>query len=153
MTAPNYERNQLLEQYWREGKTVDEAAELTGIPRSTVGYYYRKFNRYARTGIEPSIPAPKLQSATDAYVSVFYKAATLSDLISTLKNDDPQTCYYRLASFKILMEVSKYFRLTSPEERKQLTVLIQDWILANIASQSKQAASTKAADGSKYGTL
>jgi hypothetical protein len=139
MTLPNYERNQVLEQYWRDGKTVDDAALLSGIPRSTVGYYYRKFNRYAKMGVEPSIPAPRPQSPTDAYVSVFLKAKTLSDFVSSLRNEDPQTFYYRLASFKLLLEVFRYFHLT-PEEKKQLDQLIQTWIAANIASQGKRPA-------------
>jgi hypothetical protein len=105
---------------------------LTGIPRSTVGYYYRKFNRYAKTGIELPIPAPKPQSPTDAFASLILKAGTMNDFINTLQNDDPQTAYYRLATFKLLWEVSKYFYLTS-EEKKQLGPFIQTWI----ASQSK----------------
>lgn len=87
-------------------------------------------------GVELSIPAPRPQSPADAYVSVFLKTKTLGDFINSLKNEDPQTFYYRLASFKLLLEVSRYFHLT-PEEKKQLDQLIQTWIAANIASQSK----------------
>jgi len=132
MAPPNHERNRLLEQHWREGKTVDEAAMLTGIPRSTVGYYYRKFNRYAKTGIEPPILAPKQQSPTDAFASLLMKAGTLAEFAKTLQNDDPQTAYYRIATFKLLWEVQKYFNFTS-EEKKQLVPFMQMWI----AAQSK----------------
>jgi hypothetical protein len=136
LTAPNYERNQLLYQYWLDGRTVDEAGQLGGIPRSTVGYRYRKFNRAAKTGVPLHIPPPKPQTPLEAFASVLYKYKVLSQFIESLKSEDPQTTYYRLANFKLLIDVSKYFQL-SPDEKKQLDLLIQAWLAANIASHSR----------------
>ena len=41
----NVERERLIYRYWRLGYTVDRISRLTGIPRSSVGYYVRKFNK------------------------------------------------------------------------------------------------------------
>ena len=41
----NPERERLIYRYWVQGHTIDEISMLTGIPRSSVGYYVRKFNK------------------------------------------------------------------------------------------------------------
>lgn len=48
--APNIERNNILYHEWSSDRTIDEAVFRTDIARSTVGYYYKKFDRYAREG-------------------------------------------------------------------------------------------------------
>jgi len=47
---PNQDRNDILYDCWSHGDTIEEASEKTGIPKSTVGYFYKKFDRYARKG-------------------------------------------------------------------------------------------------------
>ncbi len=61
MIQPNVGRARVLFGFWREKKTIDQATEITGIKRSTVGYYYRKFN----TGYRPS--PPSAQPASSPY--------------------------------------------------------------------------------------
>ena len=50
MYTPNLERNKHIYELWERGLTVDRISSLTGVPRSTVGYYVRKFNRLAVEG-------------------------------------------------------------------------------------------------------
>jgi len=48
--SPNLDRNDSLYECWMKGETIEQAAERNGIPISTVGYYFKKFDRYARRG-------------------------------------------------------------------------------------------------------
>ena len=41
---------------WESGLTIDEISAHLNIPRSTVGYYVRKSNRYASSGKPLVIP-------------------------------------------------------------------------------------------------
>ena len=61
MIQPNAGRALVLFGFWMKKKTIDQATEITGIKRSTVGYYYRKFN----TGYRPS--RPSAQPAVSPY--------------------------------------------------------------------------------------
>src|SRR5579872_4842187 len=46
----NFTRNGILAKCFENGLTIEEASRLTGIPRSSVGYYHSKFVRYAHEG-------------------------------------------------------------------------------------------------------
>jgi hypothetical protein len=50
MFPENFDRNILIYDLWKKGYTINEMSFETGIPRSTVGYYVRKFNKHARRG-------------------------------------------------------------------------------------------------------
>jgi hypothetical protein len=50
MMRENVDRNKRIYLLWEEGHTVEEISIETGIPRSTVGYYVRKFNNLAKKG-------------------------------------------------------------------------------------------------------
>ena len=54
MIQENTDRNILVYELWTKGRTIDEIASETAIPRSTVGYYVRKFNKRAKSG-EPIV--------------------------------------------------------------------------------------------------
>lgn len=45
MVRANPERGKRIYEMWRLSETIDEISLATAIPRSTVGYYVRKFNR------------------------------------------------------------------------------------------------------------
>jgi hypothetical protein len=51
LVAVNFARNARLAACWKKGMTIEQAAEATDTPPSTTGYYYKKFDRYARKGI------------------------------------------------------------------------------------------------------
>ena len=50
MIRENVDRNFLIYELWKKGLTIDQVSFDTGIPRSTVGYYVRKFNKRAGRG-------------------------------------------------------------------------------------------------------
>ena len=54
MFQENTNRNFLVYDLWTKGRTINEIAFETAIPRSTVGYYVRKFNMRAKSG-EPIV--------------------------------------------------------------------------------------------------
>ena len=54
MIQENPDRNFIIYELWTNGDTIDEISFETGIPRSTVGYYVRKFNKCAKSG-EPIV--------------------------------------------------------------------------------------------------
>ena len=45
MFMRNTKRENKLYSLWLSGYTIDEASYTTGIPRSSVGYYYKKFKK------------------------------------------------------------------------------------------------------------
>jgi len=63
MIQENPDRNFLIYEMWTNGSTIDEISFETGIPRSTVGYYVRKFNKCAKSG-EP-IVVQRIRKKTD----------------------------------------------------------------------------------------
>ena len=61
----NAERNRRLYESWELGYTIRDAAAATSDPEGTVAYYWRKFNRAARTGR----PIP-IDSKTDSEIQL-----------------------------------------------------------------------------------
>lgn len=45
MRPPNPEREKELYELWLTEHTIDEATSITNVPRSTVGYYFKKFKK------------------------------------------------------------------------------------------------------------
>jgi len=137
MVRPNRERNFLVYYHWQDGRTVDETKALTGIPRSTVGYYYKKFNHYAKMGMDPPAMVPSPQSTEEAYGSAFAKFSGIRDIQELLRTGDPISTYYRLATLKLALEFFNYCRL-NVEERRQLPKVVADYISAMIDLQKAQ---------------
>src|SRR4030066_80568 len=50
MIRQNVSRNRVIYGLWEKAYTVEQIAVETGIPRGTVAYYVRKFNRVAAQG-------------------------------------------------------------------------------------------------------
>jgi len=137
MVRPNRERNFLVYHHWQDGRTVDETTALTGIPRSTVGYYYKKFNHYAKMGMDPPAMVPSPQSPEEAYGSAFAKFSAIKEINELLRTGDPASTYYRVATLKLALELLSYYRL-NVEERRQLPKAIADYISAMIDLQKAQ---------------
>ena len=126
MPQPNRERNYLVHRYWQEGRTIDEIAILTAIPRSTIGYYVRKFNRYAKMQLEVPLPSPVSHSDAETYQTAITKIISVRQILDLALNADPQTAYYKLAFLKLAMEMINKLQL-NPEEKKRLPKEIQNW--------------------------
>ncbi len=81
---PNPERNEKLYQCWLKGNTIEEAAEKTGVPISTAGYYYRKFDRYEEKGS----PIPRgVQASTESSFLEFAERKAISDKVEALEKE------------------------------------------------------------------
>jgi transposase len=116
----NLERNAVIYQHWQEGKTIEEISTLTGVPRSTVGYYVRKFNAAARAGMPLPLPPPSKKQPAEIVFSFLTKAKVMEFVLNLLKTGDAQTIYYNLASMKLLTELIGRLTLTK-EERELLS--------------------------------
>lgn len=58
---PNPEREAKILRHWKEEVTIDKISILEGIPRSSVGYYVKKFRRKYGSSHRQDIPKPVLQ--------------------------------------------------------------------------------------------
>jgi hypothetical protein len=58
---PNPEREAKIYKYWKKGNTIDETSVQEGIPRSTVGYFFKKFKRKYGNKSQKNIPEPTIQ--------------------------------------------------------------------------------------------
>jgi hypothetical protein len=104
----------------QEGKTIEEISTLTGVPRSTVGYYVRKFNAAARAAMPLPLPPPSKKQPAEIVFSFLTKAKVMEFVLNLLKTSDAQTIYYNLASMKLLTELIGRLGLTK-EERELLS--------------------------------
>jgi hypothetical protein len=85
MVKENPDRNFLVHELWKQGRTVDEISFETGIPRSTVGYYIRKFNQCAKSGKPiPITPAAHPQNDQAMALTALIKSSFYTNLVSTL---------------------------------------------------------------------
>ena len=135
----NPERERLIYQYWVQGYTIDEISRLTGIPRSSVGYYVRKFNKkYGRRSRVRVSFLPALGDSTnvkkDEYslaVSGIMKSAalisTFETVVDLVRQGRLQDAYYCLATIKLFNEIERIYSLT-PEERKAAKRAIDEFL-------------------------
>jgi hypothetical protein len=101
-----------------QGLTVDEIASRLIIPRSTVGYYVRKFNRYAKGGTPIPLPNKYDRHETETLaLQAFYKAINLDDIIQGMKQGEAQEIYYKLSVIRLMMQLNL---LPTAEEVKAL---------------------------------
>ena len=124
MFDENIERNAVIYKLWEKGLTVTEIAQETFIPRSTVGYYVRKFNKKARRG-EPIIihgPLEKLDSETLANNAMIKIFAT-QIIVERVRNEGPEAIRKYLETFKALKELEKILYLTKDESEAVLKLL------------------------------
>ena len=135
----NPERERLVYRYWVQGHTIDEISRLTGIPRSSVGYYVRKFNKkYGRRSRVRVSFLPALGDSTnvkkDEYslaVSGIMKSAalisTFETVVDLVRQGRLQDAYHCLAIIKLFSEIERIYSLT-PEERKAAKRAIDEFL-------------------------
>lgn len=103
----------MIFELWERGATVDQIASATGIPRSTVGYYVRKFSRLAAGGRPIVIPEkPVVRPESETIISASAKGlrrgagltlrANAQSLIGQKKF---QELYYLLMAVKLAREL------------------------------------------------
>ena len=107
MYSVNSERNRLIYDLWEANLTVNEISSRTGIPRSTVGYYVRKFNKLAAKGKPVVFPGlsqgPRMihNYTEDIPLISLVEAKVLGSMV----DGDWEGLYYRLRAFKLLKEL------------------------------------------------
>ena len=136
----NPERERLIYRYWRLGYTVDRISRLTGIPRSSVGYYVRKFNKKygesirLRRKLSPILmgvdESPKMSEdkLVESAVLKMISLKSFFDIISPLvKQGRYKDLYYLLRCMKLMGEMLQPLTFT-PEERKVADKAIKQFI-------------------------
>jgi hypothetical protein len=120
----NFQRNKIICELWEKNLTVEQTASSTGIPRSTVGYYFRKFNRLAAQGKPVVFPGSDHGAGAGALQdSLSQESSTMSIIqlytLDLIKNRDWKELYYRLRVFKLMKELG-FFK----GEDRQTTLLL-----------------------------
>ena len=126
----NVERNRRISELRSLGYTIEEISLITGIPRSTVGYYVKKFKRYS-DGRASKLEALKVEksgsTSNDALASFLFKAIGFQGLMDRVKGlmerGEYEKLYYLIISVKYLMELGKYFKLTTEESKFHKEIL------------------------------
>jgi hypothetical protein len=117
MKPANVERNKKIHDLWLLGQTIDQISMVTGIPRSTVGYYVRKFKRTGQgSGIQRSI-TPQSSPDISTSESILMKTIFFSKVLELVKDGDFERLYYFLHSYKMLMQMQSYIKLTEDEQK------------------------------------
>ena len=119
MIQENPDRNFIIYELWKEGRTIDEMSFETGIPRSTVGYYVRKFNKCAKSG-EPMV-VQRIRKKPDEKVmavQAWTKTGFFFNLMKMLKEEDGlDKVYKKLMIIKLMKELQRDI-LPTEEERQ-----------------------------------
>jgi hypothetical protein len=136
----NLERNNRIYNLWEEGRTVDEISTSMGIPRSSAGYYVRKFNQAARQG--KTLPLPTKAKQDDVVQDFLAKIFVADRVLNFIKSNDPQKIYYYLASMKLLYELTPKLALTE-EQKKILDSAIKDMGITASWSDQEGSAGVK----------
>ena len=136
----NPEREGLVYRYWVQGHTIDEISRLTGIPKSSVGYYVRKFNKKygesvrLRRKLSPILmsvdESPKM-SEDELVESAVFKMVGLKsffDIIGPLVREGRYRDLYYLLKCMKLMEGLLQPLMFTPEERKVTDKAVQQFI-------------------------
>ena len=119
MIQENPDRNFIIYELWTNGNTIDEISFETGIPRSTVGYYVRKFKRRASRG-EPIAYAPANEKPNEKSMAVqaFAKALASQHLFQMLGEEDGLDKVYKLLMITKLVKELQREIFATEEERK-----------------------------------
>jgi len=135
----NPERERLIYRYWVQGHTIDEISSLTGIPRSSVGYYVGKFNKKydhrsrAKISFLPALGASTnvKENEYSLAVSGITKSAalitTFEVVVDLVRRGRLQDAYYCLGIIKLFNEIERIYSLT-PEERKAAEKAIDEFL-------------------------
>ena len=129
MVRPNPEREKDIRRVWELGKTIDYIARVTGIPRSSVGYFVKKFNKdlgrrtvssrerlLAGSGPSKNDPDGESQGGSlSALLKLFGGVGVLNRIQNLINSEDFERLYFFLASFELLPRVIKTIQPTDEE--------------------------------------
>ena len=112
---PNPERNGMLYGFWKEGDTVEGTARVTNIPATTVEYYFKKFNRYAKEGkpipvsLKVGLGVEERKDSAYPLTLMTAKLFSLDALVKVMGQGNYQDLYYILSTFKLIRELEDLF--------------------------------------------
>jgi hypothetical protein len=118
MPTLNVERNKRIQNLWILGQTIDQISLSTGIPRSTVGYYVKKFNKSGRR-LQPPPSVTQTGFEASPSESAALKTFFLQEVARLIIDRDYQKLHYFLVSYKTMIQMQSYLKFTE-EERKVL---------------------------------
>jgi len=122
----NVDRNAIIHQLWENGDTIDDIAFDTGIPRSTVGYYVRKFNKKAKRGEPIRLPHIVEKPSDEALAqNAFYKGQIFEKLNKYLEAGDIDTAYKFLMIIKLNKELQSSIIPTKEESQAGFKAILQ----------------------------
>ena len=126
MVKENPERNARIYESWELGLTIDEIALETGYPRSTVGYYTRKFNKKAIRGEPIILPhvVERPDSETLALQAVV-KSKVFLNLTEMIRTGNLDSAYRYLKILKLFKELQRDLFPTKEESEAFFKVLTQ----------------------------
>lgn len=120
MYPSNVERNKVIYRLWEKGLTVDQISSRTGIPRSTVGYYVRKFSKLAVKG-KPVVFPDARKVFRDSPLPSFnehFVQQMKDEALEMLTEGKTEQLYYFLMDLKLLKELG--LLATEEDHRKAL---------------------------------
>jgi hypothetical protein len=149
MVRPNPEREKDIRRLWELGKTIDYIARVTGIPRSSVGYFVTKFNKDVgkRTvsprerllsGSGPSKDSPNGESqgrSASAFLKILSGGDVLVRIQSLIGSGDFEKAFYLMASLELFPRIMKMIQPTDDE----LAALLKDLTSQTGSGSAKQA--------------
>ena len=129
MIRKNPQRQTRIYTLWKQNLTIDQISATTSIPRSSVGYYVRKFNRRFGSRMQAPHTTSRHDELSDqekkerAFNSCYNKFASQCFLWTVvryfLKADKVVELYYFFKFGDLLRDIFKPLIFT-PEERKHL---------------------------------
>ncbi len=119
MIQENPNRNFIIYEMWTNGSTIDEISVETDTPRSTVGYYVRKFNKCAKSG-EPIVVQPIRKKPDEKVIAVqaWKKLDFFVYLEKMLKEEDGLDKAYKTLMIAKLMKELHRDIFPTKEERQ-----------------------------------
>ena len=115
MHSPNVEREENVYRLWRSGATIDQISLQTRIPRSSVGYYVKKFNRSGRQRLVPEHAAPSA-AGVSTLESLVTKVFFTKKVIELLTSGDYAELYYFIQIYKMLIQMQSHLTMTKEEK-------------------------------------
>ena len=135
MPTLNVERNKRIQNLWILGQTIDQISLSTGIPRSTVGYYVKKFKKSGRRlQSPPSVTQTGFEASPSE--SVALKTFFLREVMALIVKKDYQKLHYFLVSYRTMIQMQSYLKFTE-EERELLQKAISDQFKGSVHVDSK----------------
>lgn len=124
MIKENAERNAIIHSLWENGETINDIAFETGIPRSTVGYYVRKFNKKAKRGDPIILPHIGEEPNSETLAQRAFAKGNANKIIDEMMEKDVDIAYKYLMVIKLRKELQGSLIPTKEESQAGMKSLV-----------------------------